>query len=324
MRHGALTQGPKVDEFENKVASYVGAKYAVAVSNGTAALHLACMALELGEGDEVITSPNTFVSTSNSILYVGAKPVFVDIDKRTLNIDINQIEKTILDSKNIKAIFPVHFGGLPCNMKRIMQLAEKYNLAIIEDAAHALGATYSNGFKVGNCQYSDMTILSFHPVKGIAAGEGGMITTNDKKFYNKLLLLRSHGITKGNFEFPGISSPDNSLINKDEALVGERGVQLSGGQRQRIGIARALYLNPDVFVFDEATSALDGITERIIMDSIQDFHGSKTIIMIAHRLKTVRECDQIFFLENGQITDQGSYSELLEKNTVFKKMAQHE
>jgi len=324
LRHGALTQGPKVDEFENKVASYVGAKYAVAVSNGTAALHLACMALELGEGDEVITSPNTFVSTSNSILYVGAKPVFVDIDKRTLNIDINQIEKTILDSKNIKAIFPVHFGGLPCNMKRIMQLAEKYNLAIIEDAAHALGATYSNGFKVGNCQYSDMTILSFHPVKGIAAGEGGMITTNDKKFYNKLLLLRSHGITKGNFEFPGISSPDNSLINKDEALVGERGVQLSGGQRQRIGIARALYLNPDVFVFDEATSALDGITERIIMDSIQDFHGSKTIIMIAHRLKTVRECDQIFFLENGQITDQGSYSELLEKNTVFKKMAQHE
>ncbi len=218
LRHGILTQGPKVVEFESRIANYVGAKYAVAVSNGTAALHLACMVLELGNGDEVITTPNTFVATSNSILYVGAKPVFVDIDKQTLNIDINQIEQVILNSSNIKAIFPVHFAGLPCDMKRIKQLAKKYNLAIVEDAAHALGATYSDGSKVGNCQYSDMTILSFHPVKGIAAGEGGMITTNDKELYHKLTLLRSHGITKGNFEFPGISKPDNSLINKDEAL----------------------------------------------------------------------------------------------------------
>jgi len=218
LRCGMLTQGPKVAEFENKVANYVGAKYGVAVSNGTAALHLACMALEVGEGDEVITTPNTFVATSNSILYVGAKPVFVDIDNQTLNIDIGQIEKAILDSNNIKAIFPVHFAGLPCDMERIKKLADKYNLAIVEDAAHALGATYNDGSKVGNCQYSDMTILSFHPVKGIAAGEGGMVITNDKSLYHKLTLLRSHGITKGNFEFPGISKPDNLLINKDEAL----------------------------------------------------------------------------------------------------------
>jgi len=218
LRCGMLTQGPKVAEFENKVANYVGAKYGVAVSNGTAALHLACMALEVGEGDEVITTPNTFVATSNSILYVGAKPVFVDIDNQTLNIDIDQIEKAILDSNNIKAIFPVHFAGLPCDMERIKQLADKYNLAIVEDAAHALGSTYNDGSKVGNCQYSDMTILSFHPVKGIAAGEGGMVITNDKSLYHKLTLLRSHGITKGNFEFPGISKPDNLLINKDEAL----------------------------------------------------------------------------------------------------------
>jgi len=218
LRHGMLTQGPKVAEFENKIANYVGAKYAVAVANGTAALHLACMVLELGEGDEVITSPNTFVATSNSILYVGAKPVFVDIDNQTLNIDIDQIEKAILDSNNIKAIFPVHFAGLPCDMERIKKLADKYNLAIVEDAAHALGATYNDGSKVGNCQYSDMTTLSFHPVKGIAAGEGGMVITNDKSLYHKLTLLRSHGITKGNFEFPGISEADNLLINKDEAL----------------------------------------------------------------------------------------------------------
>jgi UDP-4-amino-4,6-dideoxy-N-acetyl-beta-L-altrosamine transaminase len=196
----------------------VGAKYAVAVANGTAALHLTCMALNLGKGDEVITSPNTFVSTSNSILYVDAKPVFVDIDKQTLNIDIDLIEQVILNLSNIKAIFPVHFGGLPCDMERIKRLSDKYNLAIVEDAAHALGATYNDGSKVGNCRYSDMTILSFHPVKGIAAGEGGMITTNNKSLYRKLTLLRSHGITKGNFEFPGISKPDNSLINKNEAL----------------------------------------------------------------------------------------------------------
>jgi dTDP-4-amino-4,6-dideoxygalactose transaminase len=151
-------------------------------------------------------------------LYVGAKPVFVDIDKQTLNIDIDQIEQTILDSNNIKAIFPVHFAGLPCDMKRIKQLANKYNLAVVEDAAHALGATYDDGSKVGNCQYSDMTILSFHPVKGITSGEGGMITTNDKELYRKLSLLRSHGINKGNFEFPGIGVPDNTLVNKEEAL----------------------------------------------------------------------------------------------------------
>jgi len=218
LRNGMLTQGPKVVEFENKISNYVGAKYAVAVSSGTAALHLACIACELGDGDEVLTSPNTFVATSNSILYVGARPIFVDIDKNTLNIDINQIDKTITNSKNIKAIFPVHFAGSPCDMDSIEKLANKHNLVIVEDAAHALGATYKNGNMVGNCQYSDMTIFSFHPVKGIAAGEGGIITTNNEKIYRQILTLRSHGITKGNFEFPGISVADDSLINKDNAL----------------------------------------------------------------------------------------------------------
>ena len=218
LRNGMLTQGPKIAEFENKVADYVGVKYAVAVSSGTAALHLACKVLGIKKGDKVITTPNTFIATSNSILYLNAKPVFVDIDPQTLNIDISKIEEIILNSRNIKAIFPVHFGGLPCDMERIKQLAVKYNLNIVEDASHALGATYGNGNKVGNCQYSDMTCFSFHPVKGIASGEGGMITTNNPDTYHKLTLLRSHGITKGNFEFPGISYPDSLLINKDKAL----------------------------------------------------------------------------------------------------------
>ena len=218
LRHGMLTQGPKISEFEDKVAAYVGAKYAVAVSNGTAALHLACMVLGIGKGDFVITSPNTFVATSNSILYEGAKPIFVDIDPKTLNVDVDKIEEVIKKSKNIKAIFPVHFAGLPCDMKKISALANKYNIAIVEDGCHALGATYDKGEKVGNCQYSDMTTFSFHPVKGIASGEGGIITTNNLDIYNKLILLRSHGITKGNFEFPGMSLADSSLINTEEAL----------------------------------------------------------------------------------------------------------
>jgi len=218
LRNGMLTQGPQVAKFENKVASYVGVKYAVAVSSGTAALHLACMVLEIKDNDEIITSPNTFVATSNAILYVGAKPIFVDIDPKTLNIDINQIEDAIKNSKNIKAIFPVHFAGLPCDMEKIKELANKYNLAIVEDAAHALGAAYDNGNKVGNCQYSNVTCFSFHPVKGIAAGEGGMVTTNSKALYQKLLLLRSHGILKGNFDFPGVSHSDGSLVNKDSAF----------------------------------------------------------------------------------------------------------
>lgn len=218
LRNGMLTQGPKVLEFEKKVAEYVGVKYTVAVSNGTAALHLASMVLGLGKGDEVITTPNTFVATSNSILYVDACPVFVDIDKKTLNIDINKIEEVINNSKNIKAIFPVHFAGMPCDMKAIKELADKYCIEVVEDASHAFGATYIDGSKVGNCQYSNMTCFSFHPVKGIAAGEGGMITTNNQEIYYKLTKLRSHGISKGNFEFPGISGEGNSLINRDEGL----------------------------------------------------------------------------------------------------------
>ena len=214
----ALTQGPKVAEFENKVANYVGVKYAIAVSSGTAALHLAALTLDLGKDDGVISSPNTFVATSNAVLYVGAKPIFIDINQKTLNINIALLEQTIIDNPNVKAIFPVHFSGFACDMVKISTIAKKYNLAIVEDAAHALGATYKNGKKVGNCYYSDMTIFSFHPVKGIAAGEGGMITTNNKELYKKLLILRSHGITKGNFEFPGISIVDGTILNKNEAL----------------------------------------------------------------------------------------------------------
>jgi len=195
-----ITTGPKIKEFEKAVADYVGAKYAVAVSNGTAALHLACLAAGIKEGDEVITTPITFAASANCILYCGAKVVFADIDPVTYNIDPADIRRKITDKT--KAIIPVHFTGQPCDMDEIHAIAREYNLIVIEDAAHALGADYK-GKKIG-C-LSDMTIFSFHPVKHITTGEGGMITTNDVNLYKKLKLLRTHGITR-----------DPSLLNKKE------------------------------------------------------------------------------------------------------------
>ena len=215
LQNGALTQGPKINEFEKVITQYTGAKYAVAVSSGTAALHLACLVSNLGENDEVFTTTNTFVASSNCILYVGATPKFVDINPQTLNIDTELLDQACSDSPNPRAIIPVHFAGLPCDMPQIQTLAKKYGTVVIEDASHALGAIYQDGGKVGNCKYSDMTVFSFHPVKGITSGEGGMITTNDPVVYKKLLQLRSHGICKGNFEFPGISHFENDLLNQD-------------------------------------------------------------------------------------------------------------
>lgn len=186
-----VTTGPKVNEFEKKVAEYCGAKYAVAIANGTAALHAACIAAGIGTGDEVITTPITFVASSNCVLYCGGTPVFADIDPHTYNINPEDIESKI--TPKTKAIIAVHLTGQPCDMERINEIAKKHNLLVIEDAAHALGAEYK-GKKIGSI--SDMTTFSFHPVKHITTGEGGMILTNNKDLYEKLLLARTHGITK--------------------------------------------------------------------------------------------------------------------------------
>jgi perosamine synthetase len=186
-----LTTGPYVSKFEQAVAQYVGAKYAVAFSNGTAALHGACFATGIGQGDEVITTPMTFAASANCVLYQGGTPVFADIDEKTYNMDPNKVEEKI--TNKTKAIIPVDFTGQPVDLDRILEIAKKYNLVVIEDAAHALGATYK-GKKVGSI--SDMTMFSFHPVKHITSGEGGIITTNNKEYYEKLLQFRSHGITR--------------------------------------------------------------------------------------------------------------------------------
>jgi len=189
-----LTQGPAVSAFEKVICEYTGAAYCVSVSNATAALHIAVKALEIEKGKEGITSPNSFVASSNCFVYNELKPVFADIDKKTLNIDPAEIEKRI--TRKTKVIIPVHFAGRSCEMVAIKEIADKNALYLIEDAAHAIGSNYADGSKVGNCKYSDMTVFSFHPVKTITTGEGGAITTNNRELYERLLLLRSHGITK--------------------------------------------------------------------------------------------------------------------------------
>lgn len=191
LRGDYLTTGPYIQQFEEAVANYVGATYAVAFSNGTAALHGACFAAGIQKGDEVITTPMTFAASANCILYQGGTPVFADIDEQIYNIDPVEIERKI--TQKTKAIIPVDFTGQPADLDAILDIAKKHNLVVIEDAAHALGATYKER-KVGSI--SDMTMFSFHPVKHITSGEGGIITTNNKKYYEKLLQFRSHGITR--------------------------------------------------------------------------------------------------------------------------------
>lgn len=193
LRSAWLTQGPTVQKFEEDLCKLTGAKYAVALANGTAALHLAALVLELTPGDEVITSPNTFLASANCVLYAGATVKFADIDQQTACISAQEIKKQI--TPKTKAIIPVHFAGQPCDMDAISKIAKEYKLKIIEDAAHAIGSFYKDE-PIGNCRYSDMTIFSFHPVKTITTGEGGAILTNNKELYERLLVLRTHGMVK--------------------------------------------------------------------------------------------------------------------------------
>lgn len=194
IRKGWMAMGPKTVDFENKFAEYVGCKYAVSVNSATAGLHLAVMAL-IKPGDEVITTAMTFASTVNAIIYAGGKPVLVDIDPHTFNIDVNEVEKAI--TPKTKAIIPVHFAGRPCDMDALETLAEKYNLGIIEDAAHALGAQYK-GRKIGAGRGNNhIAVFSFHPTKNITTGEGGMVCTNDEDAAEIMSMQRQNGMSKG-------------------------------------------------------------------------------------------------------------------------------
>ena len=196
LRSDFLTQGPAIEKFEKKVADYCGAKYAVAVTNATSALHIACRAVNLGEGDFLWTSPITFVASANCGRYCGAGVDFVDIDNDTYNMSVEILEDKLKNSAHLpKVVIPVHLAGQSCDMEKIYALSRRYNFTVVEDASHAVGADYKNS-KVGSCKYSDMTVFSFHPVKIITTGEGGMILTNNENLYEKLKLYRSHGITR--------------------------------------------------------------------------------------------------------------------------------
>ena len=214
IRFHSLTQGQKTLDFERYAAEYCGAKYAVAVANATAGLQIALNSLNLAENSTVATSPISFVASSNSIIYNNLKPFFVDIDRKTGNISVEKLTELLQEGLQISAIVPVHFAGQSCNMSALKELSGKYNFKIIEDAAHALGGQYKDGSKVGSCKFSDITVFSMHPVKSITSGEGGIITTNDKEIYLKLLRLRSHGINKLDDQFVNqINSQTNSETN---------------------------------------------------------------------------------------------------------------
>ncbi len=216
-----LTQGPTVPLFEKTVSTYCGANHAIAANSGTSALHIASLALGVGHGDIVWTSPNTFVASANCILYCGANVDFVDIDNRTFNLCPEKLELKLIEAEKNdqlpKVVIPVHIAGQPCDMKEIHRLSQKYGFRIIEDASHALGALY-DGEKVGNCLYSDFTIFSFHPVKMITSGEGGMALTNDSDLARKARLFSSHGITSNGEEMD--PRPDDEIWNYQQIELG--------------------------------------------------------------------------------------------------------
>jgi UDP-4-amino-4,6-dideoxy-N-acetyl-beta-L-altrosamine transaminase len=228
-----LTQGPGIARFEEAMASYCHAKHAVAVCNATAALHIACLALGVDKGDLVWTSPNTFVASANCARYCGADVDFVDIDPKTLNMSVKELaiklEKAQKQGRLPKVVIPVHFSGLPCEMREISALSKQYGFRIIEDASHAVGAEY-DGTPIGACQYSDITVFSFHPVKIITTGEGGMALTNQEHLADRMARLRSHGISqkpehmasapRGAWEYQQIELGHNYRMTNLQAALG--------------------------------------------------------------------------------------------------------
>lgn len=216
-----LTQGEVVPAFENAVGAYCGGRHAVAVNSATSALHISCLALGLGKGDVLWTTPITFVASANCALYCGAKVDFVDIDPQTYNMSVSSLEEKLLEARKNnrlpKIVVAVHFSGQPCDMESISRLSKEFGFKIIEDASHAIGARYKN-VPIGSNKYSDICVFSFHPVKIITSGEGGMIVTNDEDIAKKLRLLRSHGISSNKSEMH--PHPINERWNYEQIYLG--------------------------------------------------------------------------------------------------------
>ena len=233
-----LTQGPQVPLFEKTITDYCGAEYGVAVNSATSALHIACLALGLGKGDHLWTSPNSFVASANCALYCDAKVDFIDIDPKTYNLSAKELEKKLIqakqDDKLPKIVIPVHFAGQSCDMKRIYSLSKKYGFKVIEDASHAIGGKYLDS-PIGNCKYSDITVFSFHPVKIVTTAEGGLAVTNNEKLAERMRLFRSHGIThdpdlmtkpsEGDWYYQQVNLGFNYRMNELQAALGNSQIQ---------------------------------------------------------------------------------------------------
>ena len=279
LKSGFIAQGPKVAEFEEKFAKFVSAKYAIATSSGTAALHVALLACGIGEGDEVITTPFSFAATGNSILFTGAKPVFVDIDPHTFNIDPEKIEEVITDKT--KAIMPVQLYGQSAEMDKISQIAKKHNLYVIEDAAQAHGSIYKDE-KVGSM--GDMACFSFYPTKNMTTSEGGMITTNDKELTEKAKMLRAHGESK-RYEHSLLGY--NFRMTDISAAIGIAQLEkLDKFNEQRI--ANAEYLTKKL-------EDIKGLTTPKVLDDVKHVYHQYTI-----KIETGNRDDWVEFLnENG-------------------------
>lgn len=269
---GILAQGKRVKEFEEKFAEYIGVKHAVATSSGTTALHLALLASGVKGGDEVITTPFTFVSTATPVLFCGAKPVFADIKPRTFNIDSEKIASMI--TSKTKAILPVHLYGQPCEMSRIMEIAEKHNLIVIEDACQAHGAEY-NGKKVGGI--GDAGCFSFYPTKNMTTGEGGMVTTDDDGIAEKIRMLRSHGQTERysysivgyNFRMTDIAAAIGvEQLNKLDKF-NEKRIKNAGFLSEQLnGVVETPYVLPDMkHVFHQYTIKTD--KRELLMENLK-------------------------------------------------------
>jgi UDP-4-amino-4,6-dideoxy-N-acetyl-beta-L-altrosamine transaminase len=273
-----LTQGPKIAEFEQAFATYVGSKYAVALANGTAALHLCALALDVKEGEKVITTPITFAASANCIRYCGGEVVFSDIDPDTYLLDINKV-KLLLEASpkgTYKGIIPVDFAGRAVNLEAFRKLADEYGMWIIEDACHAPGGffTDSKGTQqlCGNSNFADLAIFSFHPVKHIASGEGGMITTNDEDLYNKLMMLRTHGITRDVSKFKNSEDFAAGVSGQEQYPAWYMEMQILGYNYRLTDFQAALGLS-------QLSRAEEGISRRREIASIYEkaFNGKSFI-----------------------------------------------
>ncbi len=281
-----ITTGPRIDEFEDEFADYVDAEYAVAVANGTAALHACSFAAGIGEDDEVITTPITFAASANCVLYQGGTPVFADVKADTYNIDPASIENKI--TENTEAIIPVDYTGQPCDLEEINNIAQKYDLTVIEDGAHALGATYRDE-KIGSL--SDMTIFSFHPVKHITTGEGGMITTDSKEIYEKLIKFRTHGITKDESKY--MNDTDGPWYHEQQMLGYNyriTDIQCALGMSQMVKADRFLQRRREIArKYNAAFADLEGLKIPYQKDDVESSWHLYVIQLVLEKLKVGRE-----------------------------------